>query len=105
MARGQEAPIGTQITLPSGYVNEKTAEGEWKLVHRLVMERHLGRPLARHERVCFINKDADKANPTIDDLELRVIKKRTLAAKEKRVAAIKEELLQLLEDIDADTGS
>ena len=101
MARGQEVPAGTQIVLPSGYVNEKTEEGGWKYTHRIVMEKHLGRELEPYERVHFTNPDADKRNPKIEDLELRVVKKRTLAAMQKRLTAIQKEAELLNKEIQA----
>lgn len=113
MTRGQPAPIGSQIKLPSGYVNQKTEKG-WKFVHHIVMEEHLGRPLEPNEWVYFTNKDADKSNPKVEDLEIRVVKVKDKKAEEpsfnrrpgyvlpthkrRRLKEVLEELEELLSD-------
>jgi hypothetical protein len=114
MARGTPVPEGTLIQLPNGYYNRKTAEG-WKLVQRAVMEEHLGRELEPNERVYFINKNADKSDPKVEDLEIRIIKKkekkpefiisgdRTSALKHLRT--VLEELEDLLSNETEATGS
>lgn len=42
--------------------------GKTKLVHRHVMELHIGRPLMPNE--CVHHKDRDKSNNSIDNLEI-----------------------------------
>jgi ribosomal protein L17 len=101
MRRGSEVPNGTLIRLPNGYYNRKTDEG-WILVHRAVMQEHLGRPLLPSERVYFTNPSADKANPQLEDLEVRIVKRRTIEAKRKRLAVLRAETEQLLKEIDED---
>lgn len=89
MARGTPAPEGTLIQLPNGYFNMKTADG-WKLTQRVVMEEHLGRPLEANERVYFTNKNADKAAPKIEDLEVRIVQPKQKPLTEDEEDQIKE---------------
>ena len=63
-----KAPIGAVRQAANGYLKEKDIDGEWKIQHRLVMARHLGRSLLDHESVHHIN--GDKADNHLENLEL-----------------------------------
>jgi hypothetical protein len=53
--------------LKSGYV-QVHVDGKWKMEHRVVMERHLGRPLTPEETVH--HKNGHRADNKITNLEL-----------------------------------
>lgn len=67
--RAVSAPAGTRRPTTNGYVTIKLDVG-WMLEHRHVMTDHLGRALLPTETVH--HRDGDRANNTIDNLELRV---------------------------------
>jgi hypothetical protein len=71
MARGAPAELGTERIAPNGYhyvKMEREGHTQWVLKHWVVMEEHLGRPLAPDERVRF--KTGKRDDLTIDNLEL-----------------------------------
>ena len=72
---GRASPAGAVSPSGDGYLKEKTADGTWVQQHRLVMERRLGRKLARTEHVH--HKDGDRANNALENLELWVTKGRS----------------------------
>ena len=67
---GQRLPIGTVTKNAAGYLKEKTGDGPdgWPLQHRLVMSRHLGRPLLDDEIVHHRNGNIEDND--ISNLEL-----------------------------------
>lgn len=72
--RGDTAPAwrGGRTTNPvSGYVSIRI-DGKYRLEHRVVMEEHLGRPLADYENVHHRNGQRD--DNRIENLELWVTK-------------------------------
>lgn len=73
MTRGQAVAIGTVRQTAQGYYEKKLPDGKWKLLHRLVIEEHLGRSLASNEWVVFKNKEADRQDPQVEDLAIRVV--------------------------------
>lgn len=48
---------GGRFTIATGYVIVNVAPNKWRAEHRVLMERHLGRPLERREHVHHINGD------------------------------------------------
>ena len=72
---GQAAPLPTGDSTrwhknKHGYVVRKRADKRWENQHRVVMEEHLGRHLAKHENVHHINGVRD--DNRIENLELWV---------------------------------
>lgn len=69
---GNIFPIGATYIDKSGYIYEKIGHNMgrhgWILQHRLIMERHLSRPLTSDEHVHHF--DSDPANNTLDNLAL-----------------------------------
>lgn len=53
-----------------GFIRAYDEEGNYGLLHRQVMTKKLGRPLARNEQVAF--RDGDKSNCNPDNLYIRV---------------------------------
>ena len=65
------APIGTIKENKDGYLIMKVGsetKSQWKLVHRMVMEQHLGRELERYETVH--HKNGDRKDNRIENLEI-----------------------------------
>lgn len=62
-------PVGTEVTDPDGYLKRKIAEPKtWVYVHRYEWERVHG-PIPKSHSLVF--KDGNKANVSLDNLELR----------------------------------
>jgi hypothetical protein len=70
---GHYYPLGAAVfNKKSGYVMVKVQhfnrQRNWRMQHRVVMEQHLGRPLARNEWIHHI--DGDKTNNDLSNLAL-----------------------------------
>lgn len=61
-------PLGSKNTDTHGYVHVKVGDNEWLREHVAVMERHLGRKLAKGESVHHIN--GVRGDNRIENLEL-----------------------------------
>lgn len=70
--RGPALPAGSVRPAGSGYLTEKTEDGKWIIQHRLVMQRKLGRPLARTEYVH--HKNGIRSDNRLENLELWMTK-------------------------------
>lgn len=84
--------IGDVRVSPNGYHYTYTMDG-WKLTHRLVMEKHLNRKLAKDERVSF--KDRNRKNIVLDNLILKQVK-----SKEHRIAYLDATIARLKAERD-----
>jgi len=69
MPRGQAAPDGATFTNQNGYHHTKVNGRGFVATHILVMEKELGRPLAKGEFVKFLDNDRSNLDPS--NLELR----------------------------------
>lgn len=76
---GMPNPSGKKVGRPrrkeDEYVNSEgyvmmRVDGKWRTKARVLMERKLGRKLAKHEKVYY--KDGNKENLALSNLELRV---------------------------------
>jgi hypothetical protein len=65
----KNAPRGSGYVDEGGYRRHRV-NGKMVMEHRLVMERHLGRPLGSHETVH--HKNGDRLDNRVENLELRV---------------------------------
>lgn len=96
MARGQKSQIGEKRVSPNGYEYTCTQKG-WKLTHRLLVEKDLGRELRPDERVRF--RDGDRSNLGIGNLEVYKVKAKTKADQIARLEAKKDEIEAQLEEL------
>lgn len=89
MPRGKASEVGDRTVNQNGYEQIKTEDG-WVGTHVHLMQKHLGRILAKHERVRF--KDGDRTNLHIDNLEIYVLRSGSLQRKLAKVEANIQEL-------------
>lgn len=88
--RGQKSENGATRVAPNGYHYTKV-DGKWKLTHRMVAEKKIGRPLRENERIRF--KDLDRNNYSDpDNLIVYVTKEKSKAA---RIAIIQAKIQEL----------
>jgi len=101
--RGRLSQPGDTMVNANGYHHTKTASQGWRLTHHILAEQKLGRPLHADEMVRF--KDADRANLTVDNVEVIVktettIKKR-IAKLTSRIDELYAERAELIEELRA----
>jgi hypothetical protein len=93
--RGSRSEIGDEMVSKNGYKYRKTEKG-WRLVHHIVAEETLGRPLREDERAVFL--DSDRTN--LDPKNIAVRRKTTTSLRKREaqlVARIEELQGQLAE--------
>ena len=97
--RGRKSEIGQTRTAPNGYHYTRTARG-WKLTHRLVAERSLGRALSQNERVRF--RDGDRTNLHDENLEVYKVGSSSIAKRrahlENKIEELQAQLKELADD-------
>lgn len=103
MVRGKTSKEGDVRVAANGYQYTRTDEG-WKLTHRVLVERHLGRVLERDERIRFV--DGDRTNLDVNNLQVYKVRPKTVSAKRARLEAKIEDLKAELDDLlDIDSQS
>ena len=60
-------PVGSKYICKKGYVKFKGSDGQWRLAHHALWEKHYG-PVPADSMIIFL--DGDKSNITIDNLAL-----------------------------------
>lgn len=98
MARGRNAPIGSERTSPNGYQYVKCKEG-WVLKHKLVVEEHLGRKLEENERIRFI--DGDRTNLDPENLKVYTVRDKSPKARIAEIDAKIDELMTERKELEA----
>lgn len=90
---GPHRPDGYEYTSANGYRYRKV-DGEFVLVHHIIAEQRLGRPLDKAtERVVFVDNDRSNLNP--DNIEVRT----KVNGKQQRIEAIKAKIASLQEEL------
>lgn len=102
MARGTKREVGSIRIAPNGYRYIQTENGQ-RLLHHVLAEKKLGRPLRPDERVYFV--DGDRTHVEVDNLDVQRTKKTKLNmvyAKlinmEKQLAFLKQEIEVALDE-------
>jgi len=95
VAKGKSAPLGSRYTAKNGYLYQKTEKG-WELVHRLLAEERLGRPLEEGEYVIFL-EGCSKEDPDPNLLEVR---RRGRASLKRRIAQVEGKIQELQAHLD-----
>lgn len=91
----EAVPVGTTRVAQNGYTWIKTDEG-WRYLHHVIAEQKLGRRLARHERVKFI--DGDRYNLVAGNLEVFQSDK-SMMREQNKVFLLQQQVDQMLEEL------
>ena len=97
--RGVASDVDTERVSPNGYRYRKLESGKWELVHRLVAEETLGRPLHENEYATFA--DGDKTNLAPDNIIVRLRGRTSLRRRLAQVEARITELEGIRDDLKA----
>jgi hypothetical protein len=95
--RGQTSKPGDTRVSPNGYHYTRTEEG-WVLTARLIAGETRGEPLAKNERVRFV--DGDRTNLDPANIMAYIVREGSRAKKAARIKSRIEELQAELQDIE-----
>jgi hypothetical protein len=90
---GKQSPEGSEYTAANAYRYRKQG-GKWRLLHHIIMEEKLGRPLEKGERVFF--KDGNRENLDPDNIDCRPI----MTSKAKRIRQLEDRIEELQTELD-----
>lgn len=90
---GVEREDGSEYTAANGYSYRKV-DGNWRLIHHIIAEEMLGRPLTSEDRIRF--KDGNRANLEPDNI--LVSEKKT--SKVKRIHYLRTKIALYQEELD-----
>jgi len=96
MARGSKSKEGDTRVAANGY-HYTRGTTKWRLTHHIIVEQGLGRSLRANERVYF--RDGDRTNLAPNNLDIRVVKPKTKAAKRAEIEAKIDDLKDRLDDL------
>src|SRR6266540_1974038 len=95
MPRGQPSKVGERTVSANGYTYEKT-EAKWKLVHHIIAEEVLGRPLGKNELAKFKNGDRKDLRPE----NIIVVRKGSNKSPQARLAIVEAQIADLVAERD-----